>query len=386
MLRNKVAPAVGSFLLAGFVLEADATVILDSGGTYLVEHAINDDVIVDDADARVVINSGGLIRGSGDSGGVFSAALRTRRGTAEVRGTGRVIAAPNQDAINMTGSGSAVWLRDQAQVLGNIGNITVPAQLYIQDQAVVNGDIVYGGLLRIEDQALIFGDVMNSNLGNLNLEMRGGVITNTLHMSSVNSHILNMSGGSILGGFRGNYGDVDLDMSGGYIGGGFRTGLNVTGQIRGGRIDGGIAIVNSVHSPYSHLDITGGRFDADAGDWLLNLSFDSQYGEYPGFSTLDIWGGEFGYAEQGLGFFIDDFANFSIWGRDLAYGGGWLTGYLQDGSWFNNRLTFGDNWRGSFTIHNVPEPGTLAMLLMGLVGIRLRGCRKSAFVKEEQPK
>jgi hypothetical protein len=38
---------------------------------------------------------------------------------------------------------------------------------------------------------------------------------------------------------------------------------------------------------------------------------------------------------------------FSIWGRDLVYSGGWLTGYLQDGSWFNNRLTFGDDRRGS---------------------------------------
>jgi hypothetical protein len=76
-------------------------------------------------------------------------------------------------------------------------------------------------------------------------------------------------------------------MSGGYIGDGFRTVGNLDAEFRGGQIDGN-------------------------------------------------------------GLFIDEWGNFNIYGRDLIYSDGWLTGYLQDGNWFNNQLTFGSNWRGTF--------------------------------------
>lgn len=74
---------------------------------------------------------------------------------------------------------------------------------------------------------------------------------------------------------------------------------------------------------------------------------------------------------------IDEWVNFSTFGRNLVYSDGWLTGFLQDGSWFNNQLTFGANWRGTFSIHNVPEPGTLGLLAgcviaLGLAGRRMR--------------
>ncbi|HWK50136.1 MAG TPA: PEP-CTERM sorting domain-containing protein, partial [Steroidobacter sp.] len=87
---------------------------------------------------------------------------------------------------------------------------------------------------------------------------------------------------------------------------------------------------------------------------------------------LEIWGGQFGYAGAGQGLMIDDLMDFSVYGRDLVYSNGWLTGYLMDGSWFSNALTFGSRWQGTFTIHNVPEPETLGLLLAGLLGMTVR--------------
>jgi len=95
---------------------------------------------------------------------------------------------------------------------------------------------------------------------------------------------------------------------------------------------------------------------------------------------LEISGGQFGYAGAGQGFLIDDLMSFSVYGRDLVYNNGWLTGYLSDGSWFSNALTFGSDWQGTFTIHNVPEPETIGLLLVGLVGMTLarRNVRREA--------
>ena len=72
---------------------------------------------------------------------------------------------------------------------------------------------------------------------------------------------------------------------------------------------------------------------------------------------------------------IDEWVNFSTFGRNLVYSNGWLTGFLQDGSWFNNQLTFGANWHGTFSIHNVPEPGTLGLLAGCLIALGLAGRR-----------
>jgi hypothetical protein len=159
-----------------------------------------------------------------------------------------------------------------------------------------------------------------------------------------------------------------MTMTGGYIDQGFRTIGNIRGDIRGGQIDGGISIMQGSIGA-SELAIGGGVFDTYDGEWLLAFSDTRQFGGTSLLSTLDISGGQFGYGNAGLGFFIDEYVNFNIWGSDLVYSGGWLSGYLQDGSWFRNALTFGDNWHGTFTVHNVPEPGSFALLLAGLIAL-----------------
>lgn len=117
----------------------------------------------------------------------------------------------------------------------------------------------------------------------------------------------------------------------------------------------------------SSRTISGGQFNANAGDWLLHFSDNTSAD--PRYSELSIWGGQFGYQESGLGFLIDNHVNFDIYGRDLLFADGWLTGYLLDGSWLSTALTFGSGWDGTFTIHNVPEPGTMGLLLASLFGV-----------------
>ena len=347
-------------------LIGQATVIYDSPGVYVIDTPLADNVEVANSAAHLIVES--TVQGG----------VHTRVGSTEVVGHGRV------QGMRLGGGRSVVWLRDQSLVQGEVvaefspgmDEATALMRIYLEDQAIINGNIRPSGYLRIEDQALVTGSIFNTAFGNLGIDMRGGVIGGDVQMSSLNDYAFDMSGGAILGGIRGISAYVDMNMTGGYIAGGINTGASLTGSIRGGQIGGGILIHNGPSSPSSDLDITAGRFDASADDWLLSLSNEGFFGSIPPTSSLDIWGGEFGYFEQGRGFFIDDWVDFNIWGRDLVYSNGWLSGYLQDGSWFNNQLTFGDNWQGTFTIHNVPEPGTLGMLAACLIGIAAFGRRR----------
>jgi hypothetical protein len=371
--------AAVSFAVAmGLTIDADATLVYDTPGTYFIKTTVNDNVLTENADAKVVVGTGGVIRGVEHSGPyAYPGAVKTRPGSLDVVGNGRIIAGLNSNAINMTGPGSVVTLRDHASITGDIYS-AIPGfgsesggmgRLFIQDQAVVNGNLIYGSYVRIQDQALIRGDIRNQGFTNVNLDMRGGTVAGTLSLGGLDDHRITLTGGSILGGVRGAPSYIEMTMSDGYIDNGLRTVGNLRASIRGGQIDGGISITPDSLST-STLNITGGVFDTYDGEWLLAFSDSRHYGSWTGFSTLDISGGQFGYANAGDGLFIDEWVNFNIYGSDLVYSDGWLTGYLQDGNWFHSQLTFGSNWLGTFTIHNVPEPGTWALLAVGLMGMR----------------
>jgi hypothetical protein len=188
-----------------------------------------------------------------------------------------------------------------------------------------------------------------------------------------------MSGGSILGGFRGPAGYVDMTMTGGYIGNGFRTGDVVNGTISGGKIDGSIDLWGSTGGA-SNLIVTGGRFDTIAGDYLWSTT--NSLPSMPWTNTLDILGGQWGHNEAGLGFFFDTGVNFSVTGWDLTFVDGLLSGYLLDGSRFSNQFTFGSSWTGTFMLnnvpHNVPEPDTFGLLLAVAAGMMFARRRRVA--------
>src|SRR5687767_1068458 len=119
--ENTPAAILGVVLMMGYGATADATIIYNTPGTTNVTTLVVDNAIVDNTATTVNVTTGGTIRGINDpSLGIFNAAVRTRRGTLEVSGIGRVIAGTGQQAINMTGNGSTVRLRDRASVVGDI--------------------------------------------------------------------------------------------------------------------------------------------------------------------------------------------------------------------------------------------------------------------------
>lgn len=386
MERNKAATAAGLLLAVTFFAEANATILYDTAGTYSINTSVNDNVLIDAPEAKVVVGNGAVIRGVEHTGPyAFPGAVKARSGSLEVTGNGRIIAGENSNAINMTGFRSVVTLRDHASITGDISSANPSlgdewggfGRLFIQDFAVVNGNLSYGSFVRIQDHALILGDVRNYGYTNVNLDMRGGTVMGALRLGGLDDHRLTMSGGSILGGIRGAPSYIEMTLLDGYIGSGIHTVGSLNADIQGGQVDGGISMTQDSVAR-SELNISGGIFDTYDGEWLLAFSDTHTYNSYTYFSTLNIFGGQFGYANAGNGLFIDEWVNFNIYGRDLVYSNGWLTGYLLDGNWFNSQLTLGSNWRGAFTIHNVSEPSAWALFAVGLVGMGFARRRREA--------
>lgn len=377
--RIRTPALLGLAIATCLASTADATIIYTGPTTYTINTTVADNIIVNNSAAVLNIESGGVVQGVNDP--TLLGAVRTQAGALNVRGNGRIEAGAGQGtAISMRGFPAIVRLSEQATVTGNVvmefnasgwREESSPVRLHVQDQAQINGNVVYAGYMRLQDQARINGNIINADNGSIRLDMAGGEVTGAVAFGGLNDYIFNMSGGSILGGFRGGAGYVDMTMTGGYIGNGFRTGDAVDGTISGGKIDGGIELWGSTGGA-SNLIVTGGRFDTVAGDYLLSMTNSLPWSSSWS-NTLDILGGQWGYNEAGLGFLFDTGVNFSVTGWDLTFIDGLLSGYLLDGSWFSNYFTFGSNWNGTFTINNVPqnvpEPGTLGLLLVSAVGM-----------------
>jgi hypothetical protein len=157
---------------------------------------------------------------------------------------------------------------------------------------------------------------------------------------------LEISGGTISGSviaFR--FGTV-IDMRGGYIAGELDGGAyGIDGVITGGAIDGDLRMYNNDTSVRASLDIRGGLFGLGNTDPLWTLG---------GFQDLNVYG------------------------LDLMFQDGILSGHLRDGSYLNVGVEFTPYWTGEFNLYNVPEPGTLALMGIGLAGIGLARRRRSA--------
>lgn len=368
--RIRTSALLGLAIATCLASTANATIIYNGPSTYVINSTVTDNVIVNNSAAVLNVESGGVIQGVNDP--ALLGAVRTQAGTLNVSGNGRIQAGVGQQvAISMRGNSATVRLSDQATVNGNVVmDFTAGTRLFVADQAQINGNVRYAGYLQLQDQGRINGNIVNADNGSIRMNMTGGDVAGAVVFGGLNDYTFNMSGGSIQGGFRGAAGLVELSMTGGYIANGFRTGDDVDGTISGGKIEGGLEFYGNTSSG-SGLDVTGGRFDTVAGDYLFSMS--SLLSWTSSTASLDILGGQWGYNEAGLGFFFDDLSNFSITGWDLTFVDGLLSGYLLDGNWFSNQFTFGSDWTGTFTINNVtrnsvPEPGTFGLLLAGAAG------------------
>lgn len=378
--RIRTSALLGLAIATCLASTANATIIYSGPSTYVINSTVTDNVIVNNSVAVLNVESGGVIQGVNDP--TLLGAVRTQAGTLNVSGNGRIEAGVGQEvAISMRGNSATVRLSDQAIVNGNVVmDFTAGTRLFVEDQAEINGNVRYAGYIQLQDQGRINGNIVNADNGSIRLNMSGGEVAGAVSFGGLNDYTFNMSGGAILGGFRGAAGYVDLAMSGGYIANGFRTGDAVFGTISGGKIDGGMEFYGNT-SDSSSLDVTGGRFDTVAGDYLFSMSHSLPWNPMSA-ASLDLLGGQWGYNEAGLGFFFDDWSNFSVTGWDLTFVDGLLSGYLLDGNWFSNQFTFGSSWTGTFTINNVPhnsvpEPGTLGLLLASAAGMMFARRRRA---------
>jgi hypothetical protein len=368
---------------------AHATVIF-SGGSFGINGTVNDNIFLEN-NSHLTIGTGGVVRGTDDSSlpSWADGAIRTSNSNSNsitIEGSGRVIAGSDQHALNLGNMGSVVRIKDNAFIDGNIFNDQVSPgwqnesrslhRLYLSDNARVDGNVTFPGYVQMSGNSVITGNVNALINSNVNFNIDGGTVEGFIQLAGYDDHIVNVNGGSILGGLRSGVALIDLNMTGGYIGG---AGISGSGTlldavISGGRIDGGLSIIAGDYGP-SHIRFTGGQIDADTSDWLVSLSGSTRS---PGYSSLEITGGQFGYSEAGLGLFLDYGVNFDIFGWGLHYNDGLLSGYLSDGNWFSNALNFGSNWRGEFRIHDVqvPEPGTATLLLIGLAAMSRRFLRR----------
>jgi hypothetical protein len=371
---------------------AHATVIF-SGGSFGINGTVNDNILLENS-SQLTVGTGGVVRGTDDPNLSLNndGAIRTSNlssNSITVEGNGRVVAGSDQQALNLGNLGSVVRIKDNAFIDGNIFNDGVSPgsydesrylhRLYLSDNARVNGNVQFPGWVRMSGNSVIAGNVTTAFNSDINFNIDGGTVEGYIQLAGYDNHIVNVDGGSILGGFRSGPALIDLNMTGGYIGGAGIAGGGtlLDAAISGGRIDGGLSIDAGDYGP-SYINFTGGQLDADPGDWLVRLTGSTRSSAY---SSLEISGGQFGYSEAGLGLFLDHGVDFDIYGWGLHYNDGLLSGYLSDGNWFSNALNFGSNWQGEFRIHDVqvPEPGTASLMLIGLVAIfRRRFLRRGA--------
>lgn len=342
---------------------AHATVMYSSAGSYSIQTPLHDNIHIDNAGAIVTVELQGLILGVDTLTPSYrESAARVQRGTLNVIGGTRIVAGLNQYAIEMTSSSqSDVRIGGRSAIHGKIkadmapiwGNeATATQRLYLQDAAVVSGDVIYSGYLRLQDQAVVAGNIESVMNGNLRVDIIGGFVSGSVELGGLDHHTVYMTGGAISGTLRGHPSFVQLDLRGGYVRQGLRSIGTVSGLIRGGYIDGGVSISNSVGGG-SNLRVRGGRFETTASDWLFSVTED-----YPDPipATLSICGGQFGYSEPGTGLRVDGNTSLAVYGAGLSYAAGQLTGMLQDGSTIDVPLTFGPGWSGTFTLHDVPAP------------------------------
>ena len=310
---------VSGALFAVLASQANA-VIIDTAGSYIFDSAV-DEIIVDSSlsteDVMIQIVSGGVVQNNV----VCSNGARNCDFRVTVSGTGNIMG-------RVVGEGAQINLRDNAQV------------------GFAGAQQENGGLVTVSDNARVgalsgagFGTLGNFEINGgfidtfrggpqpLFMSMNGGVIDDRLFAHGMS---LNLRGGEILGDVLSPEFQLGLRMRGGRIAGDLIGGEGIQGFIAGGSLDGDLRA------------IFGGVFD--------------------------IYGGQFGGGNPGSLWSLGGAQVMNVFGWDLMINDARLTGFLLDGSRLDVNLAFSQTFNGALNLINVPEPGTLALFGMGLLG------------------
>ena len=263
-----------------------------------------------------------------------------------------------------------------------------PLKTFLTDHAVINGHVQSDGFISISGNALINRNLLRGECG-MALEMDGGLITGHVQNASFVDHTVLIRNASILGGYSGTSSSLDFSMSGGLLDGGWSARSSLMDvELKGGQIDGGMNFgwIGDPNRTGSNVNIFGGSIHAALGGWLFDFTpgFDAEgqtsFNCATNNSTFNLWGGQFGYASAGNGLHLDLCATIDVYGTNLSYAGGLLTGMLADGSLLNLSVTEESRWGVALRLHDtsVPEPGTLGLLVMALRAMAMTRRRRIA--------
>ncbi|HEU4779471.1 MAG TPA: PEP-CTERM sorting domain-containing protein [Steroidobacteraceae bacterium] len=364
---------------------ATATLLIDDGGMHSINSPTPQSVRVSQG-SEVHIGTGAVISGDG-SNRLFSPSTTNgaiavevpSNSTIRISGNAQVSSGSELNAIARTLAGN-LFIAGSSIINGNVYGVGFndysSLRTFISGDSRINGHLDTDGLVSISDNALITGHLFEAN-GGIALRMDGGEILGNVRSGSLVSHSAIIQGGTIHGSYGGNASDIDFSMHGGELAGrwgvnSFNQQVNIFGgQLAGGMEFGGIA---DDYARDSRVSIFGGAIDAMSGDYLFDFNYGFDDATYSASncgantSSFDIWGGQLGYASAGLGLHLDYCATIDVYGRNLNYSGGWLTGQLADGSMINLAVNEESRWGGSLRLHDVsvPEPGTLGLLGMAL--------------------
>ena len=365
-------------VIAGTSQSAEGSVIFDDGGTHVINSAVSD---VEVLGSHVSVVSGGVVTYSVPPNSFDRGAATLEEGQLKVLETGRI---DGGDGLGIYALLSDVSLGGDSYVSGAgargstaIKMVGAYTHLYLHGNASVNGDIDGATGFELSGNAVVNGRLDTGDYDGVFVNMSGGTIRDEIFFGNYIANDGRITGGTIQGGIISTSAELYLKIKGGEIQGGFenRAGsANLT--MTGGSLDGGIK-EEGREVVGSNYRILGGRLNADEGGWLI------EYG-VPGLQppptpiirggTIDLFGGEIGYEDEGLGIFLDWYSTLNVYGQDLAYLDGRLTGYLSDGHRLDVALTFGENWKGSFNmIRQDASVPTLADL--SLVSQLVAGCK-----------